>query len=375
MAHRVRDEVTAELPTEEYSELEAAAYEAAIIPELWPKVLSKVGVISDSVGAALVALNERGVHIVCAPAMDNVCRRIISEGYMSRSGRADGVVGKGLVGVPRFLNEHDYYDSLEDAETDPVVTEVFRQEGMGWAAGWMLQLPHVDLLIMNVEQYYDRGPIVGEALARLDSFYPIFARAAMLSARADFARVQTAVETLGSVGLPAVAVTPTGRVVIANDAFSQATHIWTTGGGNRCALHDRVADRMLTEALSLLEAVRSPRSIPVRSETGGEVKAVVQVVPVRRAAHDIFGSTEAILVLSEAKEGLPQAALIQSIFDLTPSEIAVAQAIAAGRDVTDIARVTGRSVHTVRNHLRSIMVKTGTSRQAELAVLIRQLGR
>ncbi|RYE84758.1 MAG: response regulator transcription factor, partial [Hyphomicrobiales bacterium] len=67
------------------------------------------------------------------------------------------------------------------------------------------------------------------------------------------------------------------------------------------------------------------------------------------------------------------ATLIHSLFDLTPAEIAVSQAIAAGQTAIQIAATTGRSVATVRNQLRSAMSKTGSTRQIELALLVRQL--
>jgi hypothetical protein len=54
---------------------------------------------------------------------------------LNRSGRAQGVIGKGLVGVPRFVTECDYYSDIEDVHADPIVTEVFQKEGFGWAAG------------------------------------------------------------------------------------------------------------------------------------------------------------------------------------------------------------------------------------------------
>lgn len=365
--------MSATLSEEDYAEIEQAAYEAAIIPELWPKVLARLGEISNSVGGAFVVLNERGVNIVCVPEMENARRRIIEEGYMERSGRAQGVLDKGLVGVPRFLNEYDYYSSLEDANRDPIVAEVFRKEGMGWAAGFLQQAPHGDVIIMNVEQYYDRGPIVGDALARLDSVYPIFARALTLAARAGLERVRTAVETLAAVGLPAAALTPNSRVVLANEAFGRAAHVWTTRGGDRLALHDPVADRMLEEALAAIDLANNQRSIPVRAEPGGAITGVVQVVPVRRQAHDVFGSTAAIVTLSQSKARTADATLIHSLFDLTPAEIAVAQAIALGQTPASIAQSSGRSIATVRNQIRSAMSKTGSTRQVELILLMRQL--
>lgn len=362
------------LSDEDFAEIEQAAYEAAVIPELWPKALGLLGKISNSVGGSFVCINERGTDIVCVPEIDGARRRIIEGGYMTRSGRAAGAISRGLIGTPRFVNEFDYYASLEDAETDPIVVEVFRQEGMGWAAGWVNQTPHGDMVIMNVEQYFERGPIVGDDLARLDAVYPVMARAVTLASRVGVERVRTAIDTMTAIGLPAAAVTPNLRVLFANDAFSAATHVWTTAYEDRLGLHDRVAAQMLSEAVAEVATIRGSRSIPIRREPGGAVTSIIQMVPIRRQVHDIFGSAAAILVLSERKAPGAEATLVQALFDLTPAEISIAQAIAAGLSVTQIAAATGRSAATVRNQLKSAMSKTGSRRQIELALLMRQLG-
>jgi DNA-binding CsgD family transcriptional regulator len=361
------------LPAENYADIEVLAYEAAIIPELWPRALGRLGDISDSVGGGIVCLNERGTHIVCVPEMDQARLQILEGGYMTRSGRAAGVIERGLVGAPRFLNEYDFYGGLDGAEQDPIVVEVFRKQGMGWAAGWVNQTPHGDMIVMNVEQYYERGPIVGDALARLDSVYSVFARAVTLASRVGFERVKTAIETLTAVGLPAAALTPKSRVALVNPDFAAASHIWTTRGKDQLALLDPVANQMLSNALDALNHTGAPRSIPVRATLGGPVTAVVQVVPVKRQAHDVFGNTAALVVLSEPKSHSPDASLVQALFDLTPAEIAVAQAISAGHSPYNIAKSTGRSVTTVRNQLKSVMGKTGCRRQVELVLLMHQL--
>jgi DNA-binding CsgD family transcriptional regulator len=357
---------------EEYEVIERDIYEAALIPEYWPKVLARLGEFSDSAGAGLLCMNERGVQFVCAPILEDVFGRFVSENWDARNSRRGNVVAKGLVGLPRFVNEDDYLAPGE-AETDPMINELFRPAGFGWASGFIQALPHGDLAVLNLEQFYDRGPIRGDALARLNVIYPHLARAAMFAARSDFARIKSAVDTLATVGLPAAAMTPSGRVVVANDGFAEASHVWTTRGGERLGLHDHVADLMLTEALASIGQPKSQRSIPLRAAPGEPITGVVQVVPIRRAAHDIFGSSTAIVILSELKGQTAGATLIHSLFDLTPAEIAVSQAIAAGQTAIQIAATTGRSVATVRNQLRSAMSKTGSTRQIELALLVRQL--
>lgn len=361
------------LSDEDYAAVEAQAYEAAIVPELWPKLLTTLGTISNSAGGALLCINERGPHLTQAPALDRVAGRFLAEGWINRNGRAGAVVAKGLVGLSCFINEDVYFDGAANAETDPMVRDLFREEGFGWAAGFMTQLPHGDLIVMNIEQYYDRGPIRGDALARLSSLYPHLARAAALSSRAAFERVRTAIETLTALGLPAAALTPSGRVVLANDDFNAAGHVWATRGGDRLGLHDRTADAMLSETLEALKLARSPRSVPIRTEPSGPIASVIQVVPIRRQAHDIFGSTVAIVVLSEPKAGMAGATMVQSLFDLTPAEIGVVQAIVAGQTIAEVARSTKRSVETIRNQLKTAMAKTGCTRQVELVLLVKQL--
>src|SRR5918992_1533669 len=194
---------------EVYTDFEEAVYEAAVVPELWPKVLTDLGDLSDSAGAALLCINERGVHYVTAPVLEKVVKRFIDENWDARNSRRGNVMAKGLAGVPRFVNEDDYLAPGE-AETDPMINELFRPEGFGWAAGFVQELPHGDVIVLNLEQYYERGPIRGAALARLGALYPHLARAAMLTARSDLQRVRTAIETLAAIGIPSAAVTPNG---------------------------------------------------------------------------------------------------------------------------------------------------------------------
>jgi DNA-binding CsgD family transcriptional regulator len=361
-----------DLPAFDPREFEHRLYEAAIVPELWPDVLTKLGDVSNSAGAALRCINERGVHFTSSPVLDNIMTRFVNEGWDNRNSRRGNVMAKGLVGVPRFVNEDDYLAPGE-AETDPMINELFRSEGFGWAAGFIQDLPHGDLVVLNLEQYYERGPIRGDALERLNTIYPHLARASVIAGRADFARVRSAIETLSALGLPAAALTPNMRVVLANDGFAAATHVWTTRGGDRIGLHDPVADGLLAGSIQNLDAPGAPRSIPVRAAAGGALTAIVQVAPIRRAAHDIFGSTAAIVVLSEPRQGTLAPTLIHSLFDVTPAELAVARGIAAGRTVTQLAQFSGRSVNTIRNQLQSVMTKMGCSRQVELALLMQQL--
>ncbi|MEO7222249.1 MAG: helix-turn-helix transcriptional regulator, partial [Devosia sp.] len=233
--------------------------------------------------------------------------------------------------------------------------------------------PHDDLLCFSFERgNTEGGPFSVEALGVLDTLRPHLMRASLVTARLGMERVRTAIDTLTAVGLPAAAVAGNGRVIHANEMFSAANHVWTPRGGDRLALHDPVADMMLGDALATMKLALIKRSIPIRRpEPDGSMAAVIQVVPLRRLALDIFGNTAAILVLSEPTAEQNDGSLLLSVFDLTSAEVDVAHAISAGQTVKEISRSRGRSVATVRNQLRSVMEKTGSRRQVDLVLLLR----
>ena len=63
-------------------------------------------------------------------------------------------------------------------------------------------------------------------------------------------------------------------------------------------------------------------------------------------------------------------ASLRSRFMLTPAEIQVALGIVEGRTLAAIAKMRGVAISTARGQLKSIFVKTGTHRQAELVALL-----
>jgi DNA-binding CsgD family transcriptional regulator len=87
-----------------------------------------------------------------------------------------------------------------------------------------------------------------------------------------------------------------------------------------------------------------------------------------------WGGSPAILVcVTDPEEGArPAQDHLVALFGLTQAEAALAAGLLAGQDLRDIAAHSGRSIHTVRSQLATLMAKTDTGRQAEL---VRLLGR
>jgi len=69
----------------------------------------------------------------------------------------------------------------------------------------------------------------------------------------------------------------------------------------------------------------------------------------------------------------PTEDVLRQGFGLTPAEARVAIGFARGRDLHEIANDQGLSVETVRKCFKTVLAKTNTSRQAELATLLARL--
>lgn len=357
---------------DEQARLEAAIYEAAIVPEKWAGVLDDLAKLTDAAGGVFFGVSTVTQSWMASDGIRDTMADFVTSGWAANNTRMGTGVRKGLHLLPRFVTELDYY-TPEELAGEAIYTEFFYKKGLGHSAGTVAILPHQDMLCFSFERGRDLGPFTTEQLAFLDSVRPHLMRASLVTARLGMERVRTAVETLTAVGLPAAAVSQEGRVLEANAAFSAASGVWTTGAGERLVLLDQTADAMLRDGLAALKYAPLNRSIPIRPQHGAPLHAVVQVVPLRRLALDVFGNTAAILVLSQPRGDAKDGSLLLSLFDLTPAELDVAQGVATGLTVSQIAASKGRSVATIRNQLHSVMGKTGSSRQADLIILLNSL--
>ena len=90
---------------------------------------------------------------------------------------------------------------------------------------------------------------------------------------------------------------------------------------------------------------------------------------------DLFGLTRyALLVARKVGASFASESIefIRMQFGLTAAEIRVALSLVAGNDVASISSQLGLSRETVRSHVKSILAKTRTNRQAELVALMLQ---
>ncbi len=342
-------------------------YEAAVLPELWPDVLTTLANYGGADAAVLFAESLDVSQLVTTANFSDTMRDYISQGWFNRTDRTKRLLAKKHAG---FVTDLDIYTTDEFAR-EPVFQEFFNPRGFGTGAASVIKVPTGDRLIFDVERSLERGPFPADAVSRLDGMRPHLARAAMMAARMRLQTVRAAAQALEIVGLAAVVLGRKGRPLAMNRMCERLLGDQVLDGA-RFALTDPAADALLSNALIELSyrASVAPRSIPLAAR-GDQVPTVLHLLPIRRSAIDLFVSAEAIAVLTPLTTShAPDLSVLEGLFDLTAAEARVARGIVSGSTVADLSLSFGTSSATVRSQLKTVMSKTGVSRQAELVKLL-----
>jgi DNA-binding CsgD family transcriptional regulator len=347
-------------------------YECAFAPEHWPGVFDELAKIADARGGFLFTANRQVINWTASASLQAGMQAFVAGDFYTRSSRAARALASGHTG---FLREHDIYTD-DQLAVDPIYRDLLWPAGLGWAAAMAIRLPTGDELFLSLEREHARGPVEATAIEQLDALRPHLARAALMSARLQLERVRAASAMLASLGLPALVFDRAGRVLVANELLERPSDHLHWRAQDRFGLKDSKADALLRRAMETLQSdgVGSNRSFPVRG-TDAQVALIAHVVPIRRSARDLFSRSVGVLILMPARTPqAPSVELVQSLFDLTAAEARVARSLTVGQTVDEIAAEKGISSHTVRTHVRGVLEKTGSRRQADVIALLGGIG-
>ena len=351
----------------EYASLLDRIYECAALPDLWPGVIDELAGIAGARGGALYSGVPKVQSWTSSDAICDLARRIVGGDVVSWT--MGTLVKRRHSG---FLREVDVVP-LDALAADPVYPGFLWPEGLGYGAATSIQVPTGDSLILSLERELVRGPVEADAISVLNALRPHIARSALLSARLQMERARAASDTLRLLGLPAYVLDRAGSVLAANDLVEDLSDVVGWRARDRVWLKDAAADALLRKAMDTLDAdqLGTARSFALRA-SGGESRAVAHVIPLRGTARDLFVRCAAILVFTPVTPEfqVPHVDLIQSLFDLTASEACVAQGLAKGQSVADIAVLRAVSKETVRSQVRAVLEKTGCHRQVEVVALL-----
>lgn len=343
-------------------------YEAAADPDCWPRIMHDIGKGVDAAGGALIARRaDAWLGWRCSGALEKGADAFFSSGGLQRS----QVLGR-LLAFNRagFVADQEGFSEEEYAE-EPVIKEWCAPNGIHHCSATAVPMLNGDLVMFQVKRRKGESPFGRAELDRLDALRPHLARAGLLAARWRLERLRSATEALATLGIPAAILDVEGRVLAANGLIEDLSshHVWLPR--NRIALIEPAADKLLRGAIADLgnPAAASVRSFPSKG-TGGR-PVVMHLIPVTGNARDLFGGGLGVLTITHfTRPAVLDAALVQSLFDLTPTEARVAGGLAEGLTLDQIAERHKVKLSTVRSQVSSVFAKTGANRQSQIVALL-----
>lgn len=348
-------------------------YEAAFVPDLWPQVLEEVSHAAGATTGAILSMTDNAAPRWRATAtIADEIGDFVSSGEWRTCERPIVLAMRNYAG---FLCDDDYL-SPEQIARDPVRKKLTRL-GLGWQLGTLVPMPTGEIVGFTFERPLDQGRAAAADIVRLDGLRPDLARAGLLTTRLRLERAETTVSTLAALGLPAAVLTATGRVLSVSRAFEAMPRIFLGRARDKVAIAPAAANALLQEAISAAPRGEGPavRSIAI-SRTDAHAPQILHVLPLRRAAHDIFGGADILLIATAvaAESMVPSLSLLHGLFDLSPAEARLATALAQGKSLKAAAAESGLTFGTVRSYLEQIFRKTGTNKQSQLVALLKSAG-
>ncbi|MDB5568541.1 MAG: hypothetical protein JWP84_5107 [Tardiphaga sp.] len=358
-----------------FDQASLALLDAAVDPAQWVKAMDTVARYAGASGAVLLQIRGRCPGTPHSASLDEGLDVYFRDEWHLRDQRERGVPymrSKGIFveqdfATPDELNTSDYYRGF------------LGKFDLRWSAGIGFANDDEEWCLV-VQRGEKRGFFDKSEQADLVRFGPYLNRAAQLARHLAYANATGMLDAFEALGCASFLLDRAGQVIRHN---AQAEQLLGNGlalsrGRLRC---ERPADSL---ALGHLTAVLGqstglmPADVPlVVAQRLSKRPLVIQGIALAGLASAVFSPATSILLVSDidkrpAPTG-PEAT--QKIFGLTAMEAMLLSVLEQEVPLPAAADAIGISFETARSHLKRIFSKTGTSRQADLLMLLRRVHR
>ncbi|MGL3819633.1 helix-turn-helix transcriptional regulator [Sphingopyxis sp. R3-92] len=194
--------------------------------------------------------------------------------------------------------------------------------------------------------------------------------------RRDETELQVMVDTLDRLTLCTFILDSEGHILRTNSAgrallkSSDALR----AADNRLALASKTANTRLQKLIGQAVSVRRDgggfaEGLRVEADSDRHLGVLVRTIETPSRFGNETGPA-AVVYVSGLDNNQPVERLVSQIFDLTPSEAHLAALLATGLSLAEAATKLDLTENTVRSYCKTILSKTGVSRQADLVRLI-----
>ncbi|SCY94920.1 helix-turn-helix transcriptional regulator [Microvirga guangxiensis] len=350
-----------------------AFYEAAILPELWPKALDLASAAWSADGVIISTYPDCVGGVVASESLEEMCARFVREEWYKhdvRAARGVPVVRKGK----EIVTDQDIF-TKDELEHLPLFAEFLRPQGLGWFAGSILSEVGGALTTLSIHRKVDKEPFSDDAASRIHQDLRDMQRAARLAASSRAAFADGLIDGIERFDCGAVLLDRLGRVTRMNRKAEEFLGEDLQVISSRLRSQQREANKALQELIAAstqtTAQIGNNLPAPIFLNRINNIPLIVSSYPVVRQANDVFQGARAILLIRDLSGHRPVALdILQKVFGLTTAEVRVAASLLKGSDTQQIAAEHKVSPETIRYHLKSMFAKTGTNHQAQLVSLL-----
>jgi len=280
------------------------------------------------------------------------------------------------------------FDSFLRGDTSRTILDILGPESRAWAeavgmgdsAGMLVTRENGTNVVFMANRHQDFGPYTDDELLQMNLLAPHIENAVALhlklyQSNSDNENLAMA---LNHVNKPLMVFNALASIAQANDAARKLlTHTGNLFIGEDQRLHssDKRLTRKLHDAISTCivhshKGHLDTRTLFIRN---GHERLAICLTPL--VAESVENNGVLAELFSFDSELAPDLERLQTLFQCTPAEAAVAAALIQGLSASDIAEEKQISIHTARQHIKSLLAKNGYRKQTELiAMLVRALG-
>lgn len=363
------------------SDLIGHLYDAAMDERLWTGIAPRIAAVFQSSSAVLKMSGAAG-DIQLLDSTENLVVGERDRAWADHWHRNDLWVERSVAcGMSRVITSRDLVSADEEGRS-PFYQEWLSHLDIHHMVGAVFPAGGDRIGVLGIHRPRAAGPYARAERAKAALLLPHFQRALHLGrhlGRTAFAQT-AALEVLDRLDAGVLVVEGSRWIVHAN-ALAQAmlrdnAEIGVLNG-RLIVRHAELNARLTALVRDSAELARGRPAMPPPSPLGAmaiprddRLPLTLAVAPLRAAGSGDGRQPLALVFLRDPERATPVLEQLRDLFGLTRAEAAIAAELARGRSLAEIGGALGIGPATVRSHLKKILAKTGTSRQAEAVSLI-----
>ncbi|MBL8467980.1 helix-turn-helix transcriptional regulator [Methyloversatilis discipulorum] len=352
-------------------------YDAALDSSLWPGTATRTAQALDST-STVIKLHGDGAQVDLLECTDNLVVAERDRAWAEDWHRRDLWVERSVAhGLSRVITDEDLVTPEEQARSG-FYQEWLRHLDIHHMLGAVFQAADGVIGVLGIHRTREAGTYTEIERSKVALLLPHLQRALRLGRRLSALSQAhaAALQALDRVDTGVVVVDERCRVMLSSamaDALLRGNTELAVHGGclvlRQPALRDALSARVRA-AVDVAQGEPGDAGAALCVPRMGRLPLVLEIAPLRPSL-SVFGDQgPAALMFIRDPEAPADLEKLRALFDLTRTEAAVAAALAQGRSLEGIASVLGIGLATVRSHLKRILAKTGTHRQAEVVALL-----